>query len=213
MTKTLLLATLLFALLFAGVADAQTVVAPNDVREIVRTGTTTSTYSSSTTTTYSTYVGGSSRIQNPSNLFEARLFFEFDLSSYGTASAAVFKFSAAFSGNGNSGLFYLKPMTSGEDGTVTTSDFSLLGAPIWTGSLGANQSFSIPVTSWFNSRAGGFGGFALTAALGTSGSLTGGGNIQLQAVPEPGTIALFGFGLASLFVGHRIRQRRKRSAA
>jgi len=198
MPRTFLVATLLVVFLTCGVADAQTVVSPADIKEIV-------TYGAGPFLSYDTW------IRNPTGTTEVRLFFEFDLSKFSSASVAVFYFSA-IGWSGSTGTFYLQPMTSGMDGSVTTGDFSLLGSPIWTGTLTSSaQTFVVPVTSWFNSGIGGYAGFALTAANGVQGNRTGGGTILTDAteVPEPGTLALFGLGLASLFVGQRIRRRRK----
>jgi len=205
--RTSVVAMLLALLVIAGSVEAQTVVNPTDTKMIVR-------FSAGSTGVYTSvfYAG----LIPPS--FDLRVFFEFDLSGYGPASAAVFNFSGypVYTVTGYSAAtLFLAPMTSGEDGTVTTGDFSLLGSPIWSTivTFGASSfSFSVPVTSWFNNRAGGYGGFALVTGMGGAYTINApGASLDYTAVPEPGTIALFGIGLASLCIGHRVRRRRSRS--
>ena len=80
--------------------------------------------------------------------------------------------------------------------TITTGFANVNG-----GSLSNNTEFNLAGEGWFISYEADYNG-------GTGSAFTGGNDVALYAIPEPGTWALLAFSLATIIV---LRRRRVRS--
>jgi hypothetical protein len=119
-----------------------------------------------------------------------------------------------------SGKWVLWANTGSPNGTISAGDwvsgaspsgFTAIGTQTFT-SAATGSSVVFGITSQLNNDLGNTGqawsSYTLTKLGPMTGMTVSGSYTPVAPIPEPGTWALFGLGLVSLFAGHRIRKRK-----
>jgi hypothetical protein len=156
--------------------------------------------------------------------FTATTTYTFTYISQAVVSLATYTTSGSLPSAGNAFLSFYAVSATGtwtlwahqtDDGTVDSADFvpaggtgfSMVGQRTFAAGAGG-QTFTFNITTPFNNDLGGsFSGYTLTHQGAPTAVIL--NDAGYTAIPEPGTLALFGLGLLTFAAGYRIRRKKK----